>query len=209
MLLTSRLNECPQVSVLRTRDADWGEASPHAPRPTTSSGTTSPAALLWRHQSDGIGTSYQAFRRIPGWPELQGALEALLRAWSHQLTGQLGLREAAFNIVSVSERNWRLGVMISPDEGLTLFVDDSVSPGQPSPQQADMISRGWQSFIPQLRVWDAVYEPGEAGAALAARLAVSELHHRGVRAPGDLRVADAVMGEHGHLDLPGLGIEGA
>ncbi|MFI1226138.1 MULTISPECIES: hypothetical protein [unclassified Streptomyces] len=129
--------------------------------------------------------------------------------WCTQLDGRLGLNEAAFNLISISEQSWRLGIMISPEDGLTLFVDDSTGPGRPSPQLTDMISRGWQSFVPLLRVWDAVYEPGQAGAAQAARLAVSELRHRGVLTPSDLRVAEAVMGEQGHLELPGLGIAGA
>ncbi|MDW4918770.1 hypothetical protein [Streptomyces californicus] len=123
-----------------------------------------------------------------------------------QLDGRLGLTDAAFNLISISEPSWRLGVMVSPEDGLTLFVDDWRGTGRPPTQRADMITRGWQSFVPLLRVWDAVYEPGQAGAAQAARLAVSELRHRGVGTPSALRVAEAVMGDQGPLELPGLGI---
>ncbi|MFG3429419.1 hypothetical protein [Streptomyces californicus] len=116
----------------------------------------------------------------------------------------VGSEGAGFNIV-VRDRRWRLCVIVSPEDQLLLAVDDrGLREGQA--YELGMRQRGWQTFVPLLRIWDAQFPLSDAGAASAARLVVAELQHRNVRSPGELRLTDISSGDQGQLDIPGLSI---
>ncbi|MFI7087729.1 hypothetical protein ACIBUR_29545 [Streptomyces anulatus] len=208
MVLTARDDRCPQVSVVETGELDCMEqgAFLRAAEKARRSAEGSELPFLWRLQPAGGALPPPPVSRTPDWGELQRSLEALLRTWCSQLEVQVGQDAAAFNIVSAADRRWRLCGMVSPEEDLTVFVDDRGGPGGPR-GRAEMLQRGWQTFIPLLQVWDAVFERTDAGAASAAALMVAELRHRGVVAPRELRLTDLSVGDEGQLDLPGLGIE--
>ncbi|MFJ1662502.1 hypothetical protein [Streptomyces anthocyanicus] len=114
----------------------------------------------------------------------------------------VGSEGAGFNIIDVRDRRWRLCVVVSPEDNLFLAVDDR---GRQAGEDG-MRQRGWQTFVPLLRMWDAEFALSDAGAASAARLLVSELQNRNVRSPGDLRLTHISSGDHGQLAIPGLSI---
>ncbi|MFJ1742640.1 hypothetical protein ACIOG4_28690 [Streptomyces microflavus] len=207
MVLTAREVRCPQVSVVETGELDRTEQAAflRAAEQDRSSVKGTELPFLWRLQPAGAPLPPPPVSRTPGWGELQKSLGALLRTWCSQLEAQVGQDAAAFNIVSAADRSWRLCGMVSPEESLTVFVDDRGGTGGPR-GRAEMLHRGWQSFIPLLQVWDAVFERTDAGAASAAALMVAELRHRGVVTPHDLRLTELEVGGRGQLDLPGLGI---
>ncbi|MFI1530745.1 hypothetical protein [Streptomyces griseus] len=199
--LTAPRGLCPQVAVARTRELEQAEVA---------SFRRAAGALpyLWRYQPGPACLPSPPAGEAPSWDRLQEALQTVLRASCSDLVPLVGSEGAGFNIVDVRNRRWRLCVIVSPSENILLAVDDHGAPtGRVGAHS--MRQRGWQTFVPLLRMWDAEFPLGDAGAASAARLLLSEMHHRNVRSPGDLRLTHVSSGDGGQLDIPGLCIRPA
>ncbi|MET8605609.1 hypothetical protein ABZV92_18910 [Streptomyces rubiginosohelvolus] len=194
--LTAPRGLCPQVAVARTRELERAE--------TTSFRRAAGAPpYLWRYQPGPACLPSPPAREAPSWDHLHEALQTVLRASSSDLIPLVGSEGAGFNIVDVRNHRWRLCVIVSPSENILLAVDDHGGP--PGRVGAhSMRQRGWQTFVPLLRMWDAEFPLGDAGATSAARLLLSEMQHRNVRSPGDLRLTHVSSGDRGQLDIPGL-----
>ncbi len=202
VVLTAQDGLCPQVFMSRTSELEQTEAAAFRRAAGTRQGTL---PFLWRFQPGPVCLPPTPGRVAPSWDHLQEAVQAVLRAWCSHLVPLVGSEGAGFNIVDARDRRWRLCVIVSPEDDLLLAVDDWGRSGG-LPGARDMGHRGWQTFVPLLRMWEADYALSDAGAASAAQLLVSELRNRNVRTPGDLRLTHVSSGEHGQLDIPGLRI---
>ncbi|WP_124284376.1 hypothetical protein [Streptomyces sp. ADI92-24] len=159
---------------------------------------------LWRYQRSGPFQLAPATPVAQDWVQLRSALEALLCAWSQHLELLVGDKDAGFTI---DHGDGQLAVMVEPRDGISVFADRRDGTNRDASHLADMIERGWHSFIPVLSWWDAYFDRTSAGAAAATRLVINELKARGVRTPSDLRLIRATLGaEGGRLDIPGAGI---
>ncbi|MFD5424117.1 hypothetical protein [Streptomyces sp. NPDC127084] len=173
------------------------------------------------HDFDLLPYSWQLYRNGPGerpvarsgsrlagcWEHLEIALELMLGAWAEQLPVQLPGEWAGFTVLSSRDPGRELVVSYSPDEGLSVAVDDRDTDQGPG-RERQMRGRGWQAR--DRGWWQSVFhEVFENAARLAARLTVTELRARGAVAPDDLVVRDVGVNDRGELWLPGLGIRRA
>lgn len=204
VILTAPRGLCPQVTVSWTSELEQAESAAFGRAAGAPPGPHGTAPYLWRYQPGPACLPAPPALVAPSWDHLQSALQAVLRAWCSHLVPLVGSEGAGFNIV-VRDRRWRLCVIVSPEDQLLLAVDDrGLRDGQAC--ALGMRQRGWQTFVPLLRIWDAQFALSDDGAESAARLVVAELQHRNVRSPGDLRLTHISSGDQGQLDLPGLSI---
>ncbi|WP_146060185.1 MULTISPECIES: hypothetical protein [unclassified Streptomyces] len=178
---------------------------------------------LWQLNRTESGAAEISAAQTPpasDWPLLEQSVRSLLAALSDQLPAQLGAAGVGFNFVNHADGDRTLGVLCSPDDELMALLDTTDSPDQGSPGHAEyesgMLSRGWHSWIPVARWWEASFPLGVEGASALAALVVGELRHRSAGRPINLGLSDLSVNEVldagglgpelGQLFLPGLGI---
>ncbi|MFJ8983068.1 hypothetical protein [Streptomyces sp. NPDC102282] len=160
---------------------------------------------LWQVQRDSA-------RDRPGvpptsdWSQLEQALQTLLELWVDQtsLLYETGwCDEVAFDVTKHSSEDRILGLLQSADDGLALFLhDDRAAVDQSDPD--DMVARGWQQRIQQLRAWIASFVPGPDAAVTAAGIVVRELRLRGADTPLSVSLTALSSTGRNRLRLPGI-----
>ncbi|MFB7630452.1 hypothetical protein ACFC0M_05810 [Streptomyces sp. NPDC056149] len=212
-LLLDHGGQSLRFCVRRTPELEAGERARFVPGSRTDPlGFYAGLPYMWQLYGGGGGSPPLGFPSVPtasDWSWLEGSLTQLLSGWWEQVPAQLGHGDAVgFNIDfrgEVQRSAERVSVLCEQPGGLVLLVDDrSTRGGTPSEV---MRSRGWQD---RMRGWwqRVFHDLGDAGAAVAARMAIDEIRLRGAPDPAALAVSDVAPEVAGLLVLPGLALRG-
>ncbi|MGW1819192.1 hypothetical protein ACWCQM_37260 [Streptomyces sp. NPDC002125] len=161
---------------------------------------------LWRVVRQGSALEQPGVLPTSDWNQLRQSLRCLLEAWVDQtsLLYEAGwCDEVAFDVSEQVSGERVLGLLQSAEEGLALFLhDDRTTTAEPEPD--DVVARGWQHRVHQLRAWIASFDPGPDTAETAAGIIVRELRLRGAATPLSVSLTALSSNGESRLQLPGV-----
>ncbi|MEU9616952.1 hypothetical protein AB0D56_36335 [Streptomyces sp. NPDC048209] len=161
---------------------------------------------LWQVVRRGPALELPGVVATSDWDQLEQSLRCLLKLWVEQtsLLYEAGwCDEVAFDVSEQESGDRVLGLLQSAEEGLALFLhDDRTTSARPEPD--DVVARGWQHRVRQLRAWMASFDPGPDTAETAAGIIVRELRLRGAATPLGVSLTALSSNGESRLQLPGI-----